>query len=80
MDNGLNCWFSIRADNECFQFSSKSSPINNEETMLVTGEKITVIKTVACHYAEVTSDCTTVSWLAPSQFKLSLGGENREQY
>ena len=47
-----------------------------EETMPMTGEKITVIKTVACHYAEVTSDCTTVPWLAPSQFKLSLGGEN----
>ena len=61
------------------RFFQLSSP-EKEETMLVTGEKITVIKTVACHYAEVTSDCTTVPWIAPSQFKLSLGGENREQY
>ena len=64
---------------DSIRYFQPSSP-EKEETMLMTGEKITVIKTVACHYAEVTSDCTTVSWLAPSQFKLSLGGENREQY
>lgn len=71
--NELNCWFSIGSDIECFHPSS----IDNEETMLMTGEKIRWLRqTVACHYAEVTSVFATVPWLTPSQFKLSLGGEN----